>query len=99
MEFVKNDRFYFSYIYITTTLCLGIKGSISQIMSVYICRQSSPVEVDVIDITVSLRLKDHEEKGIPVRVLNLYICPHKQVVVDGHLSHRENDVYSLYYKK
>lgn len=30
-------------------------------MSVYICRQSSPVEVDLIDITVSLRFKDQRE--------------------------------------
>ena len=42
-------------------------------MSVYICRQSSPVEVDLIDITVSLRLKDHQDTSCPVRLLNLYI--------------------------
>ena len=31
-------------------------------MSVHICRQSSPVEVDLIDITVSLRFKDSREE-------------------------------------
>lgn len=31
-------------------------------MSVHICRQSSPVEIELIDITVSLRFKDRKEE-------------------------------------
>ena len=58
------------------------------------------MEVDLIDITVSLRLKDHEETSSPVRVLNLYIrlssraggCQSAFIT-----EKRENNVYSLYY--
>jgi hypothetical protein len=68
LEFVKK-----TVLASTGTLCPGIKGFVSKIMAVYICRQSSPVEVDLIDITVSLRLKDKKESDSPVRVLKLHV--------------------------
>ena len=39
------------------------------IMSVYICRQSSPVELELIDITVSLRFKEARKESHPVTVV------------------------------